>query len=160
MTCAFCDIVARKAKTAVITKSKYALAFMDKRPVIEGHCLVIPKKHYEALWELPEKELTDFIKLICKVQKLIYDNLNYEGADLRQHYRPFLPENEMTKRHVHFHVIPRTFNDEIFKKSLKHHEALRAKPALKELKKTAEKIKRKNNSKHAASTTTRRLLTS
>lgn len=142
-SCTFCEIVEGKFEAAIVIDSEFALAFLDKHPVIEGHCLVISKKHYEALWELPLNELSDFVQLVIKVQKLITRNLNCEGADLRQHYRPFLPESEMTKRHVHFHVIPRTFNDEIFQKSLKYHEKLRTKPTLKELEKTVEKIKKK-----------------
>ena len=81
------------------------------------------------------------MQLVAKVQKLITDNLNKEGADLRQHYRPFLPEGEMVKRHVHFHVIPRTFNHEIFRKTLVHHENLRTKPTLEKLKLVGERIK-------------------
>ena len=140
MPCAFCDIASGKLKAAIVSKSRFAVAFLDKYPVVEGHCLVVPKKHYESLWALPEKELTDFIKLVSKVQRLICDNLNYEGTDLRQHYRPFLLETELVKRHVHFHIIPRTFNDQIFQKSLKHHESLRTKPVLVKLRKVAKKI--------------------
>lgn len=140
MSCTFCDVANSKLKVAKVIESTHALAFLDKYPVVEGHCLVIPKKHYENLWSLPEVELTDYIQLVAKVQKLITSNLNCEGADLRQHYRPFLEESELTKHHIHFHILPRTYNDEIFQKSLKYHESLRTKPTLKELEKTAQNI--------------------
>ena len=140
MNCSFCDIVSGKLDAALVSESKHALAFLDRNPVVAGHCLVVPKKHYENLWSIPATELTDFMQLVTKVQKLITKNLNAEGADLRQHYRPFLPETEMVKRHIHFHVIPRTLNDAIFKKSLIHHEKLRTKPTKKQLDLVAKKI--------------------
>lgn len=143
MPCTFCDVANSKLKVAKVSESVHALAFLDKYPVVEGHCLIIPKKHYEALWELPKDELADYMQLVAKVQKLITSNLNCEGADLRQHYRPFLEESELTKHHVHFHILPRTYNDEIFQKSLKYHESLRTKPTPPELEKVAQKIKSK-----------------
>ena len=39
------------------------------------------------------------------------------GCDIRQHCRPFLPEGRTKVNHVHFHLIPRTFKDELYARS-------------------------------------------
>jgi diadenosine tetraphosphate (Ap4A) HIT family hydrolase len=43
-----------------------------------------------------------------------------EGVDVRQNYRPFLAPSKLKVDHVHFHVLPRTNEDELYQKSMKH----------------------------------------
>lgn len=40
-----------------------------------------------------------------------------EGGDLRQNYRPFMKEGVLKVDHLHFHLIPRAWEDEIYNKS-------------------------------------------
>lgn len=51
-TCAFCRIAGRQAESHVIYEDEVSLAFLDERPLFPGHCLLIPKQHYETLSEL------------------------------------------------------------------------------------------------------------
>jgi histidine triad (HIT) family protein len=54
--CVFCRIVRNKGSRSAVYKDDQILAFLDFRPVSEGHTLVIPKKHYENIFEIPEEE--------------------------------------------------------------------------------------------------------
>jgi len=110
-TCIFCNI----PKEEIISETKFCYIVPDKYPVSKGHILVVPKKHYENIAEVPDKELFDIIKTIKIMEKKMFEKLKVKGIDLRQNYRPFVPENRLRKSHIHFHLIPRTFEDLVYK---------------------------------------------
>lgn len=65
--CAFCELVQNKRYFKVY-EDNYFLAFLDNAPLAEGHTLVIPKKHYDSVWDLPasgDYTIQDFFK-VCK----------------------------------------------------------------------------------------------
>ena len=47
--CKFCHI----DPAVAVDETAECLVFLDYRPVFPGHCLVIPKEHYETLADLP-----------------------------------------------------------------------------------------------------------
>ena len=52
--CIFCKIVQGALPAEKIYEDAEYLAFMDIRPRAPGHCLVIPKKHYRFVWDVPD----------------------------------------------------------------------------------------------------------
>ena len=108
--CDFCNIIDNPHE-GVIAESEHAIAFMDKHPIAPGHCLVTTRKHHESLMEVSDRELLGLFKLVAKVEKALLRAGLGEGVDLRQHFRPFLPEGKYVKRHVHVHIVPRFEGD-------------------------------------------------
>lgn len=51
--CIFCQIVEGKIPCYKVYEDKNFLAFLDILPYTEGHTLVIPKKHYRWIWDVP-----------------------------------------------------------------------------------------------------------
>src|SRR3989338_4438157 len=131
MDCVFCKIAGGKSHAAVLGENPHALAVLDAFPVLEGHSLVIPKKHHKALWEIPREELNGIFDLIIQVEKDLLENLPCGGVDLRQHYRPFVPESKLSKHHLHFHLIPRKSWDDLFKHAGAKETELRKEPVKK-----------------------------
>lgn len=108
-TCVFCNI-----KEDIILESDNCIVVLDKNPVVKGHLLVITKKHFVSLVDIPDDVMLDIMKTIKKMEKRLIEKLKV-GIDLKQHYRPFLKEGELVKKHIHFHLIPRSFEDDIHK---------------------------------------------
>ncbi|HEY6542785.1 MAG TPA: HIT domain-containing protein, partial [Ktedonobacteraceae bacterium] len=52
-TCAFCHIIRGEEQASVVFEDDLSLAFLDRRPLFPGHCLLVPKAHYETLADLP-----------------------------------------------------------------------------------------------------------
>ena len=52
--CIFCKIVAGEIPAEKVYEDDHFLAFLDIRPLSPGHTLVIPKKHYRWVWDVPE----------------------------------------------------------------------------------------------------------
>ena len=106
MDCIFCKIVSGEILAKKLFESDSILAFLDAFPLAEGHCLVIPKQHYEKVQDMPSSinsELFDTVyRLVQKVDSLTNATLIalHNGRQSGQQ----IP-------HVHVHLIPRTDSD-------------------------------------------------
>jgi histidine triad (HIT) family protein len=114
MGCVFCGM----DKNRILRESEYSHTILSNPYLIFGHCLVIPKKHYESLLEMPDDSFHDLIEEVRLVEKILLESFKGFGCDIRQHYRPFQKEGRLKVNHVHFHIIPRSFEDELYKKSM------------------------------------------
>lgn len=112
--CVFCDY----DRSKVIRESENSFTILSNPYLIIGHCLLVPKNHYESLIEISDNILFELTIELKNVVGLLIDKLHISGFDIRQNYRPFLKESKYKVNHLHFHVIPRSFEDELYKKSM------------------------------------------
>ena len=54
--CIFCKIVGREIPAHIVKEDKNILVFLDVNPVNPGHLLIIPKKHIESVFDLPDEQ--------------------------------------------------------------------------------------------------------
>ncbi len=72
--CVFCKIVAGKIPSEKIYEDKDFLAFIDVNPLSPGHALVIPKKHYAWVWDVPNAgDFFEVAKKIALAQKKAFE---------------------------------------------------------------------------------------
>jgi histidine triad (HIT) family protein len=108
MGCIFCKIVKGEIPSEKIYEDSEVLAFLDIFPVNKGHALVIPKKHYETIMDLPDELLAKVAVAVKKVSAAVKKATNAEGISIGQSNHP---EAGQAIPHVHFHVMPRYAND-------------------------------------------------
>ncbi|MBD3252843.1 HIT domain-containing protein, partial [Candidatus Pacearchaeota archaeon] len=113
--CVFCDY---ELKDRIIKESENTLTILSDPYLLKGHCLVIPKKHFESILEVPEEVLFELVKEVRAVERFLIEKFKISGCDIRQHYRPFQKQSNLKVNHLHFHVIPREFEDELYEKSM------------------------------------------
>ena len=65
--CIFCKIIEGEAKSWKVYENESVYAFLDIHPVNEYHTLVIPKNHYDNIFDIPEHELKEVIGVIKKL---------------------------------------------------------------------------------------------
>lgn len=106
MDCIFCKIIAGEIPAKILSETENSIAFMDAFPLTKGHCLVIPKKHYEKIQDMPvdvNSELFETVrKTIAKVDSIT-------GATLLAIHNG--KESGQEIPHVHVHLIPRSSKD-------------------------------------------------
>jgi len=101
--CVFCKIIEGKIPADKVYEGDNFIVINDAHPVSDGHCLIIPKKHYFTVLDLPSL-LGSELLAIAKAQSLRlikegkadgikFVNNNFEAAD-------------QAVPHFHFHVIP------------------------------------------------------
>ena len=62
--CLFCKIIKGDIPSYKVYEDDKVLAFLDVNPNSDGHILVIPKEHYENLFETPNELITYMIDTI------------------------------------------------------------------------------------------------
>ncbi|RJP61414.1 MAG: HIT family protein [Ignavibacteriales bacterium] len=120
MNCIFCDIIERKAPAEIIFEDDKVLAFLDIKPIHYGHILVVPKKHYSDLLEIPGDALCSIIKTAKMVTGALVKSLKPDGYNLFSNNGKAAGQSVF---HFHMHITPRYFKDEIhFKLKLKDYK--------------------------------------
>lgn len=114
MNCPFCKI--DEIKTKVLKEGKYYFVALSNPRLVPGHLLVIPKRHVEKAFELTKKERQEIFDAIINLEEEILERFA-SGCDIRTHYRPFSKQNWVKVDHLHFHLQPREFEDELYQKS-------------------------------------------
>ena len=67
--CIFCKIVKNEIPCYKIYEDKEFLAFLDINPRNPGHTLIIPKKHYRWVWDVPD--IGFYYKIVGKIANAI-----------------------------------------------------------------------------------------
>jgi len=106
--CLFCGIVAGKVPSKKVYEDGHSLAFLDINPRNPGHTLVIPKKHYTTLLDMPEKDAGVLFESVRKVSGMVKSATSSHGLSIVQSNGQAAGQ---VVQHVHFHVIPRFPND-------------------------------------------------
>ena len=106
--CIFCKIANGESPSMKVYEDEHTLAFMDIAGDVDGHLVVIPKKHCKNLLDCdPETAgyVTDTVKKVCRH---LVDDCGYEGVDL------LCANGEAAGQsvgHFHVHLIPRRSDD-------------------------------------------------
>jgi histidine triad (HIT) family protein len=105
MDCVFCKIVRGEEPAYIVYEDEYVVAILDKYPVNKGHTLVMPKRHYRDITEIPDEELCRVIKITKAITIAVMRALKVPGVRVVQNNGA---EAGQVIFHVHFHVIPMT----------------------------------------------------
>lgn len=112
--CIFCQIASGKISSHKVFENKDFIGFLDISPVISGHTLIIPKKHYRwvhqvdefgKFWEAAQKVAKAQIKAL-KAETVIFATAGIEVPHAHIHVLPmpkkaegeYLPGIESAKR--------------------------------------------------------------
>jgi diadenosine tetraphosphate (Ap4A) HIT family hydrolase len=112
--CPFCFINTER-NTVLEEGSSARVIFSDPR-LMFGHLLVTPKRHILTLSELNTTERDELWEMVVRYQGMILKKVA-KGCDIRQHYRPFLEDSDLKQSHLHIHLQPRDFNDDLYQQS-------------------------------------------
>jgi histidine triad (HIT) family protein len=103
--CLFCRIVAGEVAAAVF-EDELTLAFLDHRPLFPGHCLLIPKTHYETLADLPEELNGPLFGNARLLAGAVEQAMESDGSFVAINNRV-----SQSVAHLHIHVVPRRKKD-------------------------------------------------
>ncbi|WP_448595434.1 HIT family protein [Thermoflexus hugenholtzii] len=104
--CPFCQIARGEAAAWIVLEDPYSVAFLDHRPLFPGHCLLIPREHYETLMDVPPERIGPLFRNAQRLARAIEKGLGAEGS--------FVAINNRVSQsvpHLHIHVVPRRKGD-------------------------------------------------
>ena len=108
--CIFCKIINKEIPCYKIYENENTISFLDINPVVKGHTLVIPKKHFINVLDCDDLYLSEVIKSVKKVANNLKEKLNCDGINI---VNASGKEAEQSVFHLHFNIIPRYKNDSL-----------------------------------------------
>lgn len=127
--CIFCKIIRGELPAYKVYEDDKFLGFLDIYPRAKGHTLLIPKKHYHFVYDVPE-----FDKYWLAALKVTHA--------MQKAFKPLFVTyltHGLEVPHAHIHIVPRAANDIAFFPEIK-------KISKEEMTQTAEKLKNAVNS--------------
>jgi len=106
VTCLFCQIASGTLAAPMVFEDDHSLAFLDHRPLFPGHCLVIPRRHFETMGDLPANHIGPLFATPQTLCLAMGEGLGSEGS--------FMAVNNRVSQsvpHLHIHVVPRRKKD-------------------------------------------------
>jgi len=106
MSCIFCRVASRAVDSLIVYEDEQTLAFLDHRPLFPGHCLLIPRTHYETLSDLPPAQIEPLFSAAQRLARAVETGMRADGS--------FVAINNRVSQsvpHLHIHVVPRRRKD-------------------------------------------------
>ncbi len=98
----FCKIIAGEIPAKKIFEDDIVMVIMDVNPVSDGHCLIIPKVHYQDLYDINNKTLEHILNVARDISKILMEKLACDGITLVQNNG-----SVQEVKHFHLHIIPK-----------------------------------------------------
>lgn len=106
-SCIFCKIMKKEAPASIVYEDEKVIAFLSIQPINVGHTLVVPKAHYENIYEIPEEEVAYLYKIVKKLAHAVKKAVNAEGVRTVQNNGEAAGQVIF---HLHVHIIPMNKN--------------------------------------------------
>ena len=101
--CIFCQIIRKETTASIVYEDDQVAAFLSNHPVNIGHTLIVPKKHYENIYEIPEEQAAYLFEIVKKIATAVKDATGIEGIRIVQNNGK---DAGQVVFHLHVHVIP------------------------------------------------------
>jgi histidine triad (HIT) family protein len=104
--CVFCKIIAGELAASIVYEDEDHVAFLDQRPLFEGHTLLVTRTHVETLADLSPAAVGPFFALTQRLSVAVPQAMDAAGT--------FVAMNNIVSQsvpHLHCHVVPRNFKD-------------------------------------------------
>lgn len=123
----FTKIINREIPGYIIAEDDNYISFLDINPLVLGHCLVVPKKEVDYIFDLEDSDLQGLMTFAKKVSKAVKAAVPCK--------RVGVAVIGLEVPHTHVHLVPLNIMDDINFSRPKLH------PSTEELEAVATKIK-------------------
>lgn len=108
--CIFCKIANKLEPALVILENEHIMCLLPIKMEVNGHTIVIPKKHFKNIFDIDEIYLQEVTKWIKDISLILQTTLGADGVNI-------LNANGecawQSVAHLHFHIMPRFKNDNL-----------------------------------------------
>ena len=99
--CIFCKIINGDIPCMKVYEDDVCLSYLDINPDCDGHTLIIPKKHYKDIYDIPNDTLSHIYDISKKIMDMLKEKLGCDGFTLLQNNGSI-----QEVKHYHLHIIP------------------------------------------------------
>lgn len=106
--CIFCKLANGEIPTNSIYEDDSYKVILDMAPATRGHALILPKEHYENIYEMPAERVGEAFSLAKRMAQTMTERLKADGFNIVQNNNEVAGQ---TVFHFHIHLIPRYKGD-------------------------------------------------
>lgn len=106
--CIFCKIAKGEIPSATIYETSEFKVMLDVAPANKGHALIIPKEHFDNIFQIDAETAGKLFSLATVVARALKEETNCEGMNIVQNNGAVAGQ---TVNHFHLHLIPRHQGD-------------------------------------------------
>ena len=110
--CIFDQIIANRVPSYRVYEDDTTLAFLDHRPLLPGHVLLVPKTHYETFADLPAEGVGPLFLAAQRLARAVETGLSADGSFVAINIKI-----SQSVPHLHVHIVPRRKGDGLFGKT-------------------------------------------
>jgi len=106
--CVFCKIAKGEVPCEKIWENENFFSILNINPVLEGHSLIISKKHFRTSLDILDSLGSDFFDCVKKTTLILMEKYDATGFNLVNNN---FEDGGQSINHFHFHVLPRKKSD-------------------------------------------------
>ena len=108
--CIFCKLANGEIPTNALYEDDIVKVIFDANPAAKGHVLILPKEHFDNIYELDDDTAAHVFKVATKISKAYKKALDFDGLNIVQNNGEVAGQ---TVFHFHMHIIPRIKGDTV-----------------------------------------------
>lgn len=108
--CIFCKIANGEIPSATVYENNDFRVIFDIAPASKGHALILPKQHYNDIFDMDAETGGRLFSLATAVARSLKKELGCEGMNIVQNNGAIAGQ---TVFHFHLHLIPRYAGDTV-----------------------------------------------
>ena len=108
--CIFCKLANGEIPTNALYEDDIVKVIFDANPAAKGHVLILPKEHFDNIYELDDDTAAHVFKVAAKISKAYKKALDFDGLNIVQNNGEVAGQ---TVFHFHMHLIPRYKGDQV-----------------------------------------------
>lgn len=106
--CIFCKISRGEIPSSTVYENDDFRVILDISPATKGHALILPKEHFDNIFQMDADTAAKTFSLASKVASAMKAELNCDGMNILQNNGTVAGQ---TVFHFHMHLIPRYKGD-------------------------------------------------
>jgi len=100
----FMKIIRREVPAHIVYEDDATIAFLDVKPNVPGHTLVVPKKFATNIFDVDDETLAAVMRTVRKIAPAVRDAVGAHGVHINSNHGAAAGQIVF---HLHFHIIPR-----------------------------------------------------
>jgi histidine triad (HIT) family protein len=108
--CIFCKIANGEIPSASPYENEEFKVILDVAPANRGHALILPKEHFDNVFEIEPETAGRIFAFATKLAKAIKEETGCDGMNLLQNNGEVAGQ---TVNHFHLHLVPRFKGDAV-----------------------------------------------
>ena len=111
--CIFCKLANGEIPTNALYEDDIVKVIFDASPAAKGHVLILPKEHFDNIYELDDDTAAHVFKVAAKISKAYKKALDFDGLNIVQN------NGEVAGQTVfHFHMLVSYTHLDVYKRQI------------------------------------------